>query len=94
MAELTRRAAGDPFPGRVVHGEELTRFTGGRARSPTRPHTRHRPRPTASSPDADPRGVVGSGGFVHPPDPGGATQLRTPARLRVRISPEIAVLCH
>ena len=29
VAGLTRRSAGDPFPGRVVHGEELTRFTGG-----------------------------------------------------------------
>ncbi len=26
---LTRKAAGDPFPGRVMYGEELTRFTGG-----------------------------------------------------------------
>lgn len=26
---LTRRAAGDPFPGRVLYGEELTRFAGG-----------------------------------------------------------------
>ena len=26
---LTRRAAGDPMPGRVVHGEGLARFTGG-----------------------------------------------------------------
>ncbi len=31
IAELTRRAAGDPFPGRVVAGEELTRFTSGAA---------------------------------------------------------------
>jgi hypothetical protein len=29
VAELTRRAAGDPFPGRVVDGEELRRFEGG-----------------------------------------------------------------
>jgi spermidine synthase len=29
VAELTRKAAGDPFPGRVVDGEELTRFTSG-----------------------------------------------------------------
>src|SRR3954447_18629440 len=28
-AELTRRAAADPFPGRVVYGEELMRFSGG-----------------------------------------------------------------
>jgi hypothetical protein len=27
--ELTRRAAGDPLPGRVLHGRDLTRFTGG-----------------------------------------------------------------
>jgi hypothetical protein len=26
---LTRRAAGDPMPGRVVHGADLARFTGG-----------------------------------------------------------------
>ena len=26
---LTRRAAGDPMPGRVVHGRDLTRFTAG-----------------------------------------------------------------
>ncbi len=26
---LTRRAAGDPFPGRVVHGPELDRFAAG-----------------------------------------------------------------
>jgi spermidine synthase len=26
---LTRRAAGDPMPGRVLHGTDLTRFTGG-----------------------------------------------------------------
>ncbi|WP_338696804.1 fused MFS/spermidine synthase [Streptomyces sp. Q6] len=29
VAELTRRAAGDPHPGRVEHGRELTDFTGG-----------------------------------------------------------------
>jgi SAM-dependent methyltransferase len=29
VAELTRRTAGDPFPGRVLYGEELGRFTGG-----------------------------------------------------------------
>ncbi|MGH3374832.1 MAG: spermidine synthase [Actinoallomurus sp.] len=29
VAGLTRRAAGDPFPGRVVYGEELTRFAAG-----------------------------------------------------------------
>ena len=26
---LTRRTAGDPMPGRVVYGADLTRFTGG-----------------------------------------------------------------
>ncbi len=31
VAGLTRRAAGDPFPGRVLYGEELVRFTGGAA---------------------------------------------------------------
>jgi spermidine synthase len=29
VADLTRRAASDPFPGRVVHGEDLTRFIAG-----------------------------------------------------------------
>ncbi|MCT7355036.1 fused MFS/spermidine synthase [Streptomyces sp. 15-116A] len=29
IAELTRRAASDPHPGRVQHGRELTDFTGG-----------------------------------------------------------------
>ncbi len=29
VAGLTRKAAGDPFPGRVLYGAELTRFTGG-----------------------------------------------------------------
>ncbi len=29
LAELTRRAASDPHPGRVLHGRELTDFTGG-----------------------------------------------------------------
>ncbi|WP_425576309.1 spermidine synthase [Streptomyces glaucosporus] len=31
VAELTRRAAGDPHPGRVEHGRALTDFTGGAA---------------------------------------------------------------
>ncbi|MFG3511749.1 spermidine synthase [Streptomyces bobili] len=30
-AELTRRAASDPHPGRVEHGKDLTHFTGGAA---------------------------------------------------------------
>ncbi len=29
VAELTRRAAGDPYPGRLVHGRELGRFAAG-----------------------------------------------------------------
>jgi len=29
VAALTRRAAGDPMPGRVVHGGDLARFTAG-----------------------------------------------------------------
>ena len=29
VAELTRRAAGDPFPGRLVHGDDLGRFAAG-----------------------------------------------------------------
>jgi hypothetical protein len=29
VAALTRKAAGDPFPGRVVHGSELTKFIAG-----------------------------------------------------------------
>ncbi len=29
VAELTRRAAGDPFPGRLVHGDDLRRFAAG-----------------------------------------------------------------
>ncbi len=29
IADLTRRTAGDPFPGRVEHDDALTRFTGG-----------------------------------------------------------------
>ncbi|MFD4408405.1 spermidine synthase [Streptomyces sp. NPDC058466] len=31
IAELTRRAASDPHPGRVEHGKQLTDFTGGAA---------------------------------------------------------------
>ena len=29
VAELTRRTAGDPFPGRLIHGSELDRFAAG-----------------------------------------------------------------
>jgi hypothetical protein len=31
LAGLTRRLAGDPLPARLVHGDELTRFTAGAA---------------------------------------------------------------
>jgi hypothetical protein len=46
VAELTRKAAGDPFPGRVVHGEELTRFASGAA-----PVTDATARPSPRPPD-------------------------------------------
>lgn len=51
VADLTRRAAGDPFPGRVVHGEELTRFAAG-----ARPVTDATARPSP----APPNGVFGT----------------------------------
>lgn len=51
MAGLTRRAAGDPFPGRVMHGEELMRFVAG-ARTVTDATARPSPAP--------PDGVFGS----------------------------------
>jgi spermidine synthase len=47
VAELTRRAAGDPFPGRLVHGDELTRFTGGAV-----PITDAQARPSPAPPPA------------------------------------------
>jgi spermidine synthase len=50
VADLTRRTAGDPFPGRVEHGESLTRFTGG-----TRPTTDE----TATRSPSPPRGTFG-----------------------------------
>lgn len=46
VAELTRRAAGDPFPGRVLYGEELTRFAAG-----TPPVTDATARPSPPPPD-------------------------------------------
>jgi spermidine synthase len=46
VADLTRRAAGDPFPGRVLHGDELTRFTGG-----ARPVTDATAHPSPPPPD-------------------------------------------
>jgi Spermine/spermidine synthase domain len=46
LAGLTRRAAGDPFPGRVLHGEELTKFTAG-----ARPVTDATARPSPPPPD-------------------------------------------
>jgi hypothetical protein len=46
VAGLTRKAAGDPFPGRVLHGEELTRFASGAA-----PVTDATARPSPRPPD-------------------------------------------
>jgi spermidine synthase len=46
VADLTRRSAGDPFPGRVLHGEELTRFTAG-----AHPVTDATARPSPPPPD-------------------------------------------
>jgi spermidine synthase len=48
VAGLSRRAAGDPFPGRVVHGSDLDRFTA--AAKPV-PDARAQPSP-APPPDA------------------------------------------
>ncbi|MCZ7414427.1 MULTISPECIES: spermidine synthase [unclassified Streptomyces] len=45
VAELTRRAAGDPHPGRLQHGRELAAFTGG-----ARPVTDAEARPSPSPP--------------------------------------------
>jgi hypothetical protein len=44
LSALTRRVAGDPFPGRVEHGEALTRFVGG-ARPTTDETATRSPRP-------------------------------------------------
>jgi hypothetical protein len=46
VAGLTRRSAGDPFPGRVLHGDELTRFTAG-----ARPVTDATAHPSPPPPD-------------------------------------------
>ena len=45
VAALTRRAAADPFPGRVVHGADLTRFIGG-----AKPVSDARARPSPPAP--------------------------------------------
>jgi spermidine synthase len=45
VAGLARRAAGDPFPARVVHGDDLVTFTGG-----ARPVTDARARPSPAPP--------------------------------------------
>jgi hypothetical protein len=52
LPALTRRIAGDPFPGRLEHGEALTRFTGGA------PHT------TDETATRSPRPPVGSFGLT------------------------------
>ncbi|HTT53389.1 MAG TPA: fused MFS/spermidine synthase [Streptosporangiaceae bacterium] len=44
LAGLTRRAAGDPFPGRLVHGAALGRFTAG-AKPVTDAHAQPSPAP-------------------------------------------------
>jgi hypothetical protein len=51
VAGLARRAAADPFPGRVVHGDDLDRFAAG-----VRPVTDAR----AESSPAPPPGIFGS----------------------------------
>jgi spermidine synthase len=48
LAALVRRVAGDPFPGRVEHGEALNRFTGG-ARHTTDETATRSPRPPVGS---------------------------------------------
>jgi spermidine synthase len=45
VAELTRRTAGDPFPGRLVHGDDLARFAAG-----TKPITDARAEPSPAPP--------------------------------------------
>jgi len=57
LTDLTRRNAGDPFPGRVEHGEALTRFTGG-----TRPTTDE----TATRSPRPPVGTFGLTGVDEP----------------------------
>lgn len=56
VAGLTRRTAGDPFPARVVHGEELTRFVAGAA-----PVTDASARPSPEPP----RGLFRSAALAH-----------------------------
>lgn len=46
VAELARRAAGDPFPARVVHGGELNRFA-----AAAKPVTDARAEPSPAPPD-------------------------------------------
>jgi spermidine synthase len=48
VADLTRRVAGDPFPGRVEHGEALTRFTLGTPHTTDQTATRS-PQPPAGT---------------------------------------------
>ena len=45
VAALARRAAGDPFPGRLVHGDALDRFTAG-----AKPITDAQPQPSPAPP--------------------------------------------
>jgi spermidine synthase len=45
LADLTRRTAGDPFPARLVHGDDLQRFAGG-----ARPITDARAEPSPAPP--------------------------------------------
>jgi len=45
VARLARRTAGDPFPGRLVHGADLSRFAAG-----ARPITDARPEPSPAPP--------------------------------------------
>ncbi|MFL6127386.1 spermidine synthase [Actinophytocola sp.] len=52
IADLARRTAGDPFPGRLEHGDALTRFTGG-----ARPTTDE----TATQSPPPPEGTYGLG---------------------------------
>lgn len=57
LTDLTRRIAGDPFPGRVEHGEALARFTDG---------TRHTTDETATRSPQPPVGTFGVTGFDEP----------------------------
>jgi hypothetical protein len=69
VAGLARRTAGDPFPGRLVHGGELARFAAGarRGRNPRRPLPRTPSRSAGSH-----LGQVRTGTVPHPaPAPAG-----------------------